>query len=75
MHSTYPVFVLLWSLLSCTFAAPIGHQLEPRAGQRGPGRGLRYDTDIYTVDREGDTYYVYTPYYTSNFRTVTVTKL
>ncbi|KAK2028438.1 hypothetical protein LX32DRAFT_402089 [Colletotrichum zoysiae] len=82
MHSTYPLFVLLWSLLSCTFAASIGHDLQPRgsegparAGPRGPGKGLRSDTDIYTVDREGDIYYVYSPYYTSNLRIVTLTKL
>ncbi|KAK1979248.1 hypothetical protein LZ30DRAFT_543365, partial [Colletotrichum cereale] len=63
MYSTYPL-LLLWLLLSRTFAAP-AYQ----------GKGLRYDKDIYTVERDGDTYYVYTPYYTQNSRRAIVTKL
>ncbi|KAK1966928.1 hypothetical protein LY78DRAFT_27934 [Colletotrichum sublineola] len=53
MHSTYPLLLLLWSLLSCTFAAP----------QTQKNKGLRYNNDIYTVKRDGDSYDVYTPYY------------
>ncbi|KAK2000297.1 hypothetical protein LX36DRAFT_699022 [Colletotrichum falcatum] len=62
MHSTYLLF-LLWSLLSCTFAAPAQQ-----------GKGLRNDKDIYTVEidpHNGDTYNVYTPYYKQRDRPVT----
>ncbi|KAK1973458.1 hypothetical protein LZ30DRAFT_554963, partial [Colletotrichum cereale] len=64
MHSLYPLF-LLWLLLSCTFATPIISK----------EKGLRYDGDIYTVERLGFTYNIYTPYYTQNSRKVPVTKL
>ncbi|KAK1996890.1 hypothetical protein LX36DRAFT_722211 [Colletotrichum falcatum] len=50
MHSIYPFLFLLWSLSSRTFAA-------------AQATGLRSDGDIYTVERHGDTFYVYTPYY------------
>ncbi|KAK2021700.1 hypothetical protein LX32DRAFT_492526, partial [Colletotrichum zoysiae] len=50
MHSTSRLLLLLWSLLSSTLAAPTA-------------KGLRYDKDIYTVERHGDAYHVYTPYY------------
>ncbi|WDK21240.1 hypothetical protein CGRA01v4_12529 [Colletotrichum graminicola] len=63
MRFIYPLF-LIWSLLSCTFVV---------SAQQA--KGLRYDKDIYTVERAGDTYYVYTPYYTQNFRRAIVTKL
>ncbi|KAK2036079.1 hypothetical protein LZ31DRAFT_434084, partial [Colletotrichum somersetense] len=51
MHPTYLV-LLFWSLLSCTFAATASEE-----------KGLRYDGDWYTVTRDKDAYYVYTPYY------------
>ncbi|KAK2018585.1 hypothetical protein LZ32DRAFT_613611 [Colletotrichum eremochloae] len=63
MHSKYHLFLLLWSLLSCTFAAPFSRE-----------RGLRYNGDIYTVAQDGDYYYVYTPYYGRRYHEA-VTKL
>ncbi|KAK2062947.1 hypothetical protein LY76DRAFT_588908 [Colletotrichum caudatum] len=54
MHSTYPLVLLLWSLLSSSaFAAPKARQ----------SKGLRYDDDVYTVKRQGKSWDVYTPYY------------
>ncbi|KAK2005718.1 hypothetical protein LZ32DRAFT_611836 [Colletotrichum eremochloae] len=59
MHSTYPLLLLLWSLLSCTFSV-LGH------------KGLRYYNDIYTVERyQKDTYRVYTSYYIGSLIPVT----
>ncbi|KAK2045197.1 hypothetical protein LZ31DRAFT_259835 [Colletotrichum somersetense] len=63
MHSTYPLLLLLWSLLSSsTFAAPQARQ----------NKGLRYNNDIYTVRRDGNSWDVYTPYYEKNKSPVTV---
>ncbi|WQF89438.1 hypothetical protein CDEST_14452 [Colletotrichum destructivum] len=60
MHSTNLLF-LFWSLLCCTFAAS--------------EKGLRHDNDIYTVEKDGDVYSVYTPYYTPPLQRTPVTKL
>ncbi|KAK1999318.1 hypothetical protein LX36DRAFT_555216, partial [Colletotrichum falcatum] len=69
MHSAHTfLLLLLWSLLPCALAAPVWPPVNPV-------KGLRYDNDIYTVEKSGDNYYVYTPYYTQNGHRAMVTKL
>ncbi|KAK2009743.1 hypothetical protein LZ32DRAFT_620386 [Colletotrichum eremochloae] len=57
MYPTYPLLVLLWPLLSYTCAAARG------SGDPTQEKGLRSDTDIYTVETYKSTYRIFSPYY------------
>ncbi|KAK2031943.1 hypothetical protein LX32DRAFT_235942 [Colletotrichum zoysiae] len=65
MYPTYPVLIVLWSLLSCTSVAAKGPAQETKRPEWGPARakGLRSDTDIYTVKTFGSIYEIFSPYY------------